>query len=188
MMAIMRYEPGHNDVVRARIIAAAARALRLHGLDGVSIPTLMKDAGLTHGAFYVHFKNRDELVEAAVMSAANDTATGVFADHDLAGVGARYLSLAHVRHPEHGCVLAALGTDGARQPSRVRSAFATVAGGFLRLTGDAAHRARSRSATPSDETIVRAATMIGAVILARLVADDVLAERILAAARRSIAA
>jgi hypothetical protein len=47
---------------------------------------------------------------------------------------------------------------------------------------------RSRSAAPSDDAIVRAATMIGAVILARLVADDVLAQRILAAAHRSVAA
>ena len=185
MMTIMRYEKGHNDVVRARIVAAAARALRLHGLDGVSIPALMKEVGLTHGAFYVHFKNRDELVEAAVMAAAHGTEAGVFADHDLTGVTARYLSLEHVRHPEHGCVLAALGSDGVRQPSRVRAAFGTVARGFLRLTGDASQRPRARASAPTDETLVRAATMIGAVILARLV-DDALAERILAAARRSI--
>ena len=188
MMTVMRYEPGHNDVVRARIIAAAARAFRQHGLDAVSIPALMKEAGLTHGAFYVHFKNRDELVEAAVLSAANDTATNVFADNDLAGVGARYLALAHVRHPEQGCVIAALGTDGARQQSRTRLAFATVARGFLRLTDKASQRPRSRNAAPSDDTIVCAATLVGAVILARLVADDALAERILAAARRAIAA
>lgn len=100
VMIIMRYRPSHNEAVRARIIAAAARALRKHGLDGVSIPALMRDAGLTHGAFYVHFKNRDELVEASVLSAADDTAKAVFADDDLVGVGARYLSLAHVRHPE----------------------------------------------------------------------------------------
>jgi TetR/AcrR family transcriptional repressor of nem operon len=189
MMTIMRYEKGHNDAVRARIVAAAARRLRQAGLDGVSIPALMQDAGLTHGAFYVHFKNRDALVEAAVMAAASETEAGVFGEGDLAEVSDRYLSRAHVQHPEHGCVLAALGSDGVRQPARVRAAFGVVARGFLRLTGEAAHRgrARARAAAPSDETLVRAATMIGAVILARLVADEALAERILAAARRAVA-
>src|SRR5688572_5057142 len=72
----MRYPAGHNDAIRAKIIETASRVLRREGLDAVSIPKLMKAAGLTHGGFYVHFEDRDELVAEAVAHAAND---GVFA-------------------------------------------------------------------------------------------------------------
>src|SRR5262245_188353 len=58
----MRYPEGHKEAVRASIVESAARVLRRDGLDGVSIPALMKEAGLTHGGFYGYFKNRDELV------------------------------------------------------------------------------------------------------------------------------
>ena len=80
MMVIMRYPDGHKEAVKERIVRAASRALRRHGLEGVSIPALMKQAGLTHGAFYTHFKNRDELVAEAVLSAAAETAAGAFSE------------------------------------------------------------------------------------------------------------
>jgi TetR/AcrR family transcriptional repressor of nem operon len=185
MMGIMRYPEGHKEAVKDRIIQAASRALRRHGLEGVSIPALMKDAGMTHGGFYTHFKNRDELVAEAVLRAANETAEGVFSDAlPLQETLGRYLSTGHLEHPEQGCVLAALGTDGVRQPPRVRRAFAEVALGFLRLTERKLHPG-GKADTLSDEALARAAMMVGAVVLGRLVRDEALAERILAAARKA---
>jgi TetR/AcrR family transcriptional regulator, transcriptional repressor for nem operon len=183
MMVIMRYPDGHKEAVKERIVRAASRALRRHGLEGVSIPALMKQAGLTHGAFYTHFKNRDELVAEAVLSAAAETAAGVFSEElRLEETLNSYLSKSHLEHPEDGCVLAALGADGVRQPPRVRTAFTEVARGFLHLTQRKLHP-RSGPGTLSDEALVRAATMVGAVVLGRLVRDAALSERILAAAR-----
>lgn len=185
-MTIMRYPDGHNEAVKDRIVQAASRALRRHGLEGVSIPALMKRAGLTHGGFYTHFKNRDELVAAAVLSAAAETAHGAFADElTLSETLKKYLSKGHIEHPEEGCVLAALGMDGARQSPRVRRAFAEVALGFLRLTERKLHP-RACADAPSDEALARAATLVGAVVLGRLVRDPALSDRILAAARASI--
>ena len=51
----MRYPDGHKENVSARIVEAASRALRQEGIDAVSIPRLMKLAGLTHGGFFSHF-------------------------------------------------------------------------------------------------------------------------------------
>ena len=183
MMVIMRYPEGHSEAVKERIVHAASRALRRHGLEGVSIPALMKQVGLTHGGFYTHFKNRDELVAEAIRSAAAETAHSVFSEGlPLEDALDRYLSKRHVEHPEAGCVLAALGTDGARQPARVRRAFAEAALGLLRLAERKLDPC-GRADALSDAALVRTATMIGAVILARLVRDVGLAERILAACR-----
>ena len=185
MMTIMRYPDGHKEAVRERIVAAAASALRGRGLAGVSIPGLMKSAGLTHGGFYAHFGDRDELVAAAVEAAGAATAKGAFGESlTLEETLSRYLSNGHVEHPEEGCVVAALGTDGCRQPPRVRRAFADVARGLLRLVERKLHRARP-SRTVSDEALRVASTMVGAVVLARLVDDPKLADRILRSARES---
>jgi TetR/AcrR family transcriptional repressor of nem operon len=185
MMAVMRYPEGHKEAVRERIVLAASRALRGRGLDGVSIPALMKQVGLTHGGFYAHFADRDELVAAAVAAAAGETAEAVFSDDvPLAETLRRYLSTHHMEHPAEGCVLAALGTDGARQPPRVRGAFAEVARGFLRLVERKVHPDGDPAAL-SDEALRRAAMMVGAVVLARLVRGPELAQRILSAARAS---
>ena len=67
----MRYPEGHKEAVRERIVRIASKMLRKEGPTGISIPGVMKKAGLTHGAFYVHFKKRDELVAAAVNFAAD---------------------------------------------------------------------------------------------------------------------
>ena len=48
-----------------RILDAAARRLREEGLTGAGIAAVMRDAGLTHGAFYSHFGTKDELAGAA---------------------------------------------------------------------------------------------------------------------------
>jgi TetR/AcrR family transcriptional regulator, transcriptional repressor for nem operon len=183
MMPIMRYPEGHKDEVRSRIIQAASEALRSHGIEGVGIPALMKRAGLTHGGFYSHFENRDSLVAEAITSAALETGDRIFAeDRDLQSVLDAYLSQRHLDHPAQGCVLAALGTDGARQPGPVRHAFAKAARGMLRLLQKKLHPEVADGPLNSD-TLALASMMVGAVILGRLVDDAELAGRILEAAR-----
>jgi TetR/AcrR family transcriptional repressor of nem operon len=180
----MRYPDGHKEAVRERIVGAASEALRRHGVAGVSIPALMKQAGLTHGGFYSHFEDRDELVAAAVRAAGDATAETTLADDlTLQQSVARYLSEPHLEHPEQGCVLAALGPDGPRQSPVVRRAFGEVARGFVAIL-DRKLKPGSKAKQLSDEALLHAATMIGAVVLGRLL-DDATAKRLLAVARTS---
>jgi TetR/AcrR family transcriptional repressor of nem operon len=176
----MRYPDGHKESVSARIVEVAARALRKDGIDAVSIPRLMKQAGLTHGGFYGHFRDRDELVARAVTQAAS--ASPLAGDERSADALDAYLSREHALHPEQGCVVAALGAEGARQKGAVRRAFAEIGRGFLRHVERRLHPDAAQG-RPSDEALATASRMVGAIVLARLVQDDALAERILAAAR-----
>ena len=178
----MRYPEGHKDEVRARIVEAASHALRKDGLDAVSIPKLMKTVGLTHGGFYAHFRDRDELVAEAILHAARN---GAFAPGSTAEQGtAKYLSKGHVDHPELGCVVAGLGMEGSRQRGPVRQAFAEAARGLLRRIEKGLHP-KSGNGNLSHDALRQASQMVGAVILARLVDDDALARRILDAAKTS---
>src|SRR5256714_12915317 len=58
---------------RARILRAAARAIRRHGYEGVGVADVMNEAGLTHGGFYAHFASRDALLAAAAEQAGAES-------------------------------------------------------------------------------------------------------------------
>jgi len=64
MMLIMRHEKANaraaaKEASHERIVTAAARAIRRSGYDGTGVTDIMKEAGLTHGAFYAHFSSRE---------------------------------------------------------------------------------------------------------------------------------
>ena len=63
---MVRYAKEHKEETRQRIIATAGRRLKRDGIDGSGVATLMKDAGLTNGAFYAHFASKDGLVAVAI--------------------------------------------------------------------------------------------------------------------------
>jgi TetR/AcrR family transcriptional repressor of nem operon len=185
MMIIMRFPKDHKARVRERIVRAAAKKLRGSGLEGPSVPDLMREAGLTHGGFYGYFRSRDELVAEAVRNAATETADGLFkASPDLTAVINAYLSEEHLRRPSSGCVVAALGSDGARTGKKVRAAFADVAEGLARLVDEKLGSVEQRDAI-SDRALAVTAQMVGAVVLGRLVDDPVLAGRIVSAGRQA---
>src|SRR5438270_2690856 len=61
-----RYGKEHKEATRRRIVEAAGRRLKHHGIDGSGVAALMADAGLTNGAFYAHFASKDDLVATAI--------------------------------------------------------------------------------------------------------------------------
>jgi AcrR family transcriptional regulator len=50
-----------------RLLHAAAEVLSQHGLAGATIPRIAKHAGLTPGAVYRRFKNKDVLLETMIL-------------------------------------------------------------------------------------------------------------------------
>lgn len=53
-------------VTRDRLVAAAAARIEQDGYDAVSLRDVAADAGLTTGAIYGHFRNKADLLAAAV--------------------------------------------------------------------------------------------------------------------------
>ena len=62
----MPYSATHKLQTRQRILESARRLFNSKGFDAVSIGEIMENAGLTHGGFYRHFKDKDELYAEAV--------------------------------------------------------------------------------------------------------------------------
>src|SRR5437667_12424693 len=118
-----------KEETRERILRAAARAIRKHGYEGVGVADVMKEAGLTHGGFYAHFESRDALLAAAADQEGAESSehlTRAIAaakpGHELMAPADANPSDGPVAAPDEGCAIAAAGTEGAAQASRVRAA------------------------------------------------------------------
>ena len=59
----MRYATDHNDETRERILEAASRLFRQHGIAAVGLSKIMAAAGLTVGTFYTHFKSKEAVLQ-----------------------------------------------------------------------------------------------------------------------------
>lgn len=56
-------DPAHMTAQRERIIRATIECIADRGVEGSSIQQICRRAGLSVGALYVHFRNKEEIVE-----------------------------------------------------------------------------------------------------------------------------
>src|SRR5271167_199774 len=123
---IMRYPVEETAAKHERIVKEASRLFRERGFENVSVGEVMKAAGLTHGAFYAHFRSKEELQAAAVaygqevsldrlQRSRRKKSKGSFTD--------AYLSPWHRDNPGDGCTMAALAQEVARSTPELKAAF-----------------------------------------------------------------
>src|SRR5689334_21198394 len=140
----MRYAENHKEETHKTILKIAAAQLRAHGPDRVSVGSVMKAAGLTHGGFYAHFKSKDALL----IEALHDTFArargrvgalleGLPPRHALATYIDFYVAETHRDRPENGCPITALNSDMPRQSKKFKAAFES---GVKNIIGSLAKR------------------------------------------------
>ncbi len=95
---------------RARILDAAARLFRLRGFDDVTVADVMKEAGLTHGAFYGYFPSKEALIAEAVGHALPPAPDKASPRRPAADYADGYLSLRHRDNKATSCLFSSLGT------------------------------------------------------------------------------
>lgn len=163
---------------KARILNEASKLFRERGFDSVSVADVMKAAGQTHGGFYGHFASKDDLIAQTV---AHAMAAQSGAPPELSAWIDAYLSSDHCKDAANGCPVAGFAGLLRQQTPAARAALAqglraqldSVVG--LVPQGDAAARRR--------EAIGRWSAMVGALVMARAVDDDALADELLSATR-----
>ena len=62
-MKVSKEQVAHH---KKQILAAAARLFRQRGFSDVTVAEIMKEADLTHGAFYGYFRSKEALIAAAI--------------------------------------------------------------------------------------------------------------------------
>jgi TetR/AcrR family transcriptional repressor of nem operon len=187
-IAAMRFDKGHKEQTRRRIVETAAQRFRKEGVASVGIAGLMADAGLTHGGFYAHFASKEDLVRAALDEAAAENAARRAKILETTPPGPEraealirhYLRPAHRDAPGLGCTAAALVAEIARHEPETRAAFTARLIALLEqyetsLPPDMDQAARRRRA------IGIFSTLLGALQMARAVDDPALSDQILEA-------
>lgn len=180
-----------KEATHERIVSVAAKAIRRSGYAGTGVADLMKEAGLTHGAFYAHFDSREAmLAEAAAKACAESAAaaaqavSSLPADKALASMFRAYLSKEHAEGVEMGCPLAALGSETSRQAPQVRR----VTTRHIKEMVDVLARQSPDWGQPGahERALVTISTMVGALVLARAVDEPALSDSLREAALKHL--
>jgi len=180
-----------KEASHERIVSAAARAIRRSGYDGTGVADIMKEAGLTHGAFYAHFPSREAMLAEAAARACAETAAataGVVAsvpsEQALNSMLRTYLSPEHLAQVELGCPLAALGSETPRQAPEVRR----VTTRHIKEMIDFVARQSPDWGQPAahERALVTVATMVGTLMLARAVDEPTLSASLCEAALKHL--
>jgi TetR/AcrR family transcriptional repressor of nem operon len=176
---------------RRALIRAAGKLFKQHGIDGVGVAEIGREAGLTHGALYAQFASKEDLAAEALadglergferrVKSAGD-------DFDLSDYLDWYLSKRHCDNLEAGCAMTASGSEVGRQGKTVSRAFAD---GFERFAKSFEQHlcVSESSASDRERALAIASAAIGAVVLSRAVskADPKLANEILVASRVAV--
>jgi TetR/AcrR family transcriptional regulator, transcriptional repressor for nem operon len=184
----MRYGPAHKLEIHQKIVKDASRRVRAEGLNGAAVSAVMKDAGLTHGGFYKHFRSKDDLlleslregfreIEDTLADAAEQSPPG----EAWKAVVKTYLSLDLCDHPERGCPLAALSPELARADKRMKPKIvAELVNYKSRMLPFMPGR---KPADKERAFFAIFSTMIGAIDIALLLPDRATREKVLASTR-----
>jgi len=185
----VRKSRAETEETRKRIIQSASEEFRRNGIERTGITELMSAAGLTHGGFYKHFNSKDEVVVESVSHSLESMLTSW--EHILSSkpenealvrLISGYLSTDLRDDFAHGCPFAALATEIARSGEAVRDVATTRFVEFIDLLA-VQLKASNRSAARR-EALRMFTSMVGALVMSRMVTDEALSESILRETRK----
>jgi TetR/AcrR family transcriptional repressor of nem operon len=182
-----RHQQSHE-----RILDAAARTVRRAGVAGVGVAEVMKEAGLTHGGFYAHFASRDALLAEALEHAGSQSNARVrermrarteAGETPLRALVSEYLSGAHMEALEFGCPVAAVSSDLQRSGDGLREVSQSRVRGLAKLV-----EGTLAPDVPAGSAWAIAASMVGAIQMARVLGADGGGNEVLQACREALLA
>jgi TetR/AcrR family transcriptional repressor of nem operon len=176
-----------SDENREVLLATASRLFRERGIDGVGVAEIAREAGLTHGALYAHFRSKDELAtqaftQALALSREAFRGEGTRRKRSVSGYLDYLLSPHNRDEPGMSCPMTASASEIGRQGKDISARFAK---GFQEKAS--AFEAVMDEAIPEAERrrlgLAIVAAEIGAMAAARAVAksDPSLSDEILKA-------
>jgi AcrR family transcriptional regulator len=181
----MRYPADQKTRAKDAIVAAAGKRLKRQGFNGIGVDGLAAAAGVTSGAFYSNFANKEELLEETIGrylgSPFVDGEPGAPRENQrrLKAFLLDYISEGHGRDAENGCVMPSLSADVGRAGDQVRKIYQKR----MRLLIERMSRAMTGSdAQKRKRAWVVLALMVGTITVARALPDGPERKELVAAA------
>jgi AcrR family transcriptional regulator len=187
----MRYPFDQKARAKQAILQAGARALRTNGFNGIGVDGLAASAGVTSGAFYSNFSNKEALLEQVVEICLGepfiDSESGSLAERQqrLKEWLAMYISADHRADPASGCVMPTLSADVARSNPQIR---ATYGRRMLALVDKMSNVLDGEGPDRKRRAWSIIALMIGAIAISRAMPDGEAADQALDAALQTATA
>ena len=183
----MRYAPEHNEATRERILEAASRLFREHGVAAVGLAKIMAEVDLTVGTFYTHFDSKEALLREALclsLRARRAELEQAHGEHALEAAVRVYLSPAHRDGAATGCPIAALAAELARHPTDTRQAMVAHLAPSLDVLAEWLSVRRGRAVSHADAAAFFG-LLVGTLQLARATPDGAASDAILDAGVRA---
>ena len=174
----MPYSAKHKRATRERILESARRLFNSKGFAEVSIGEVMENAGLTHGGFYRHFRDKGELYAEAVRWFLCEEAPKPWQrprrkparKSRAQRIVDAYFSLDHFDDRESCCPLIGLPSDVSRGSDAVKAAYQDVLEKLLGLL-----QADLEGPGTRERALSLVALCVGGMVAARSVEDPALA-------------
>jgi TetR/AcrR family transcriptional regulator, transcriptional repressor for nem operon len=170
-MRVSREQVAEN---RRVVLQEAGRLFRERGYDAVTVAEVMQAAGLTHGGFYGYFRSKNELIAGTIAAVL---ATRPEPSGNLAAYAAHYLSPVHRDNRADGCPTAALAAETIRMAGSART---EMTAGLKRQIERLSRIAPGKDVVRRRQAAIGSwATMVGAMVLARVCDDPALSDEVL---------
>jgi AcrR family transcriptional regulator len=178
----MPYPRDHAARSREKLLANAYKLFISQGYDATSIDEITEGCQLTRGAFYGHFKSKSQLYSEAIVHAARHSRLAGDKPQQLNNktwireLLASYLDKDTSAKPDWPCPLAFFATDIAHRKAQVRGAYTNA---FASMSTHILEQARTYSQCSEATALAVTVMLIGAVAVARTLADEDLRRRLL---------
>lgn len=178
----MPYSKEHKEETRQKILNSAIKLFSTRGFNQVTIDDLMKDAGLTRGAFYAHFENKQAVYSKAIIAGARKSKINQQAPIDInmdewtKELLRGYLSEEHVQQKISPCPLAFLVTDIANSEREVKATYTRM---FKLLNKTIRAQLKNNDKCSKQDILATTAMMIGGVAIGRALDDEGLTKQLL---------
>ncbi|WP_266160470.1 TetR/AcrR family transcriptional regulator [Dyella silvatica] len=184
----MAHRAGQKEQGRAKILHSAARGFRSRGFGGLGVDGLAKDAAVTSGAFYAHFKSKADAFREVVIAGLDDLKRGIEQTREQLGNRWRegfihfYMGDRRTCDLADSCALQSLSAEVARADDELKQAYEVE----LQAIIDAmAAGLEGKPKARREEAIALLALLVGGVTLARAVQDPATSNDIAAAVRKA---
>lgn len=180
---------------RLALLEAAGQLFKQHGIDGVGVADVCRQAGLTHGALYKHFTDKQDLAAQAfahafqqgyapVTQSTRPGLAGAAPQRSFTTYLDRYLSRKVRDDMAKGCPLVSTACETARQGEAVSRSYADA---FMALRAGVAATLPEDTAPAEREALASTvvAALVGAMAISRGMAkaDRAEADAVLAQVR-----
>jgi AcrR family transcriptional regulator len=175
----------HKKESKQKILKSAFQLFTLKGYELVTIDMLMKNCGLTRGAFYLHFSSKSALYNESLEYAAAETTLAQLKPKDITDklwmtlLLDGYLSVEHV-NGTRPCPLAFLANDVVNRNNNTKGTYTDIYEG---MNSAIMSYTQKYSSCTKEDILAVTSMIIGAVAICRTINNEKTIFNILKACR-----